>query len=425
MPRFICGHATHPHWSMAASLVLAQLKAQLASAASDADSGVVSRPNVALVYASDHYALQASALLDVLRQALPQIRHWSGTVGIGVCASGVEYFDEPGLAVMLCEWPEHQFQVFNGISPLGQQAPSGFVPHAALVHADPLTPMLGELIQDVAELTAAGELFGGLCASRHGPIQFAVNGWDQRPSALSHSGVFEGGLSGLAFGAGAGLVCRVTHGCHPLGPARTITRSSEHVIEALDGEPALEVLMRELGTSLDQPEQAVAKVRQTLVGVSRPTALLTTPQDKAFGEEVMVRHIIGLDPSRQAVVIADEVEVGMNLSFCRRDVAAARADLRRMATEVREVVESLSCHPSALDVTHGATPLTSPIQGAVYVSCSGRGGPHFGAPHAELQILREALGDVPLLGFFAAGEIAHRQIHGYTGVLTVFTGGEV
>ncbi|MFS2048301.1 FIST C-terminal domain-containing protein, partial [Variovorax sp. CT11-76] len=59
--------------------------------------------------------------------------------------------------------------------------------------------------------------------------------------------------------------------------------------------------------------------------------------------------------------------------------------------------------------------------GAVYVSCSGRGGPHFGAPGAELQIVRHALGDVPLVGFFAAGEIARHHVYGYTGVLTVFT----
>ena len=61
------------------------------------------------------------------------------------------------------------------------------------------------------------------------------------------------------------------------------------------------------------------------------------------------------------------------------------------------------------------------IAGALYVSCSGRGGPHFGGPGAELQIVRRALGDVPLVGFFAGGEIARHHLYGYTGVLTVFT----
>jgi len=61
------------------------------------------------------------------------------------------------------------------------------------------------------------------------------------------------------------------------------------------------------------------------------------------------------------------------------------------------------------------------IAGAIYISCTGRGGAHFGGPSAELQIVRRALGDVPLIGFFAAGEIAHHHLYGYTGVLTVFT----
>ena len=55
------------------------------------------------------------------------------------------------------------------------------------------------------------------------------------------------------------------------------------------------------------------------------------------------------------------------------------------------------------------------------MSCSGRGGPHFGAPSAEAMIVQHALGDVPLVGFFAAGEIARHHLYGYTGVLTVFT----
>jgi hypothetical protein len=59
------------------------------------------------------------------------------------------------------------------------------------------------------------------------------------------------------------------------------------------------------------------------------------------------------------------------------------------------------------------------VVAAIYISCAGRGGPHFGAPSAELEIVRHALGDVPLIGFFAGGEIARHHLYGYTGVLTV------
>ena len=44
-----------------------------------------------------------------------------------------------------------------------------------------------------------------------------------------------------------------------------------------------------------------------------------------FGTDVRVRHLIGLDPGRRAVAVADRVEPGMRLAFCGRDVQAARA----------------------------------------------------------------------------------------------------
>ena len=42
-------------------------------------------------------------------------------------------------------------------------------------------------------------------------------------------------------------------------------------------------------------------------------------------------------------------------------------------------------------------------------------------PDRSHAALRRALGDVPLVGFFAGGEIARNHLYGYTGVLTVFT----
>jgi small ligand-binding sensory domain FIST len=100
----------------------------------------------------------------------------------------------------------------------------------------------------------------------------------------------------------------------------------------------------------------------------------------------------------------------MQLGFCQRHVEAARRDLVRICAEIRE--------EAAGDEEAGVAPRQ--IAGALYVSCTGRGGAYFGGPSAELQIVRHALGDVPLVGFFAAGEIAGRHLYGYTGVLTVF-----
>jgi small ligand-binding sensory domain FIST len=410
MKLFPCGHATHPQWQMAAGLVLAQLRSQMGL------PEYAPQPRLALLYITDHYAEHAQAVLDHLRQALPGVSDWSGTVGIGVAVNGAEYFDEPAMALMLCDVSPEHYRVFSGVSPL----PAGWA-DAALVHADPNTPDLAELIDEVAQRTQQAYLFGGLAASRTLSVQFSA----QAGSSASGVGALQGGLSGVAFSPAVGLLSRVTQGCQPVSTEREVTEADGHVLLKLAGEPALDVMLADLNISLADPQKAIGVVRSTLVGLS-PVGQTGVGRTGHFGSDVRVRHIIGLDPLRQGVAIAEYVSSGMRLSFCRRDVQAARADLVRVCAEIREELEPEALSIEAINALSDDPVSTVPqpgkrIAGAVYVSCTGRGGPHFGGPSAEMQIIRRALGDVPLVGFFAAGEIARNQLYGYTGVLTVFT----
>ena len=420
MKLFPTGHATHPDWRMAAGLVLAQLRAQMALA------DYARTPTLGLLYITDHYAADAQHLLDHLGAELPEITDWSGTVGIGVSANNAEYFDEPALTVMLCELPSDQYRVFSGVAPLGSSEMSGFEAHTALVHADPATHDLPELIGEMAGRTDTGYLFGGLSSGRAGSLQFAIGGNGNIRGHGAAGGVFTGGLSGVVFGEGVRLVSRVTQGCQPVSPQHEITEVDGNLLLTLDGEAALDVLLRDLDISLDRPQPAIETVRATLVGLSDAgsDAIRRTGD---LGADVLVRHIIGLDPTRRGVAIADTPEVGMRLSFVRRNAQAARADLMRICAEIREELEPeeqtlATARAVAAGEAEAAPHPARRIAGAVYVSCSGRGGPHFGSPGAELQIVRHALGDVPLVGFFAGGEIARHHLYGYTGVLTVFTG---
>lgn len=396
MPAFLTGHATHPDWRMALALAAAQVDAQRARQEASGDGPLT----LGFVYFTDAYAPQAPALYDALRERWPGVA-WVGSVGVGVAASGVEYFDEPALVLMLASLPTGRFEVFSGAQPLRR-----IDAFSALVHADPGTPELGELIGEMSDRITSGYLFGGLSSSRAGTWHIA-------------DGVWQGGLSGVAFTADVPLVSRVTQGCQPVGPVRTVTASERNIVTELDGQPAMPALLADLGLTSDQdPRAALPKLRNTLVGLTEPAAS-ALGRGGQFGPDVRVRHLIGLDPGRQAVAVADLVEPGMKLAFCARDVQAARRDLVRICTEIREEVEA----PSELAAA-GDTPAPAArgrIRGAIYVSCAGRGGPHFGAPSAELQIVRHALGDVPLAGFFAGGEIARHHLYGYTGVLTVFT----
>jgi small ligand-binding sensory domain FIST len=406
MKRFPTGHATHPQARMAASLALAQVRAQMRA------PGYASSPSLALLYISDHFADQAQDLLDLLSAELPEITDWSGTVGVGVCGGSAEYFDEPALSLMLLELPSDQYRVFSGVAPLPRSGGAGFSAQTALVHADGTAPDVAALVAELADRMASGYLFGGLAASRGASVQFAVGGDGNLAGHGAASGVFAGGLSGVAFGPGVALLSRVTQGCQPVGPVHRITDAADNVVLALDDEPALDRLLDTLEVSLSEdPQRAIERVRATLAGLmdderSGPAAALRGTGH--FGAETRVRHIVGLDGTRHGVALADRVQSGMRLAFCQRNVQAARADLVRICAEIREEL-----------APEGGSP-TQAIAGALYVSCSGRGGRHFGGDSAELRILRHALGDVPLVGFFAGGEIAHASIYGYTGVLTVF-----
>ena len=265
--------------------------------------------------------------------------------------------------------------------------------HTALVHAEGSTPNLQELLQELSTRTATGYLFGGLSSARNRAVHMA-------------DGVFTGGLSGVAFGPEVGLISRVTQGCQPIGPVRKVTQAERNFVVSLDGKPALDCVLQDLGLDRDLPDHELSQaLSTTLVGLITAAEDVPTRPGQ-FGADTVVRHLVGVDREHQVLAIAEQIEPGMRLAFCTRNAEAAQLDLVRIATEIRDEIESGAARQ---------------MEGAVYVSCSGRGGPHFGARHAELQTVRKALGDVSLVGFFAGGEIARHHLYGYTGVLTVFT----
>jgi small ligand-binding sensory domain FIST len=406
MKLFLHAHATHPDWRMALALATAQLQAQKGR------DDHIDTATLGWVYLSDHYAAHAEHLLDELRAQWPGVA-WVGSVGVGIAANGVEYFDEPALALMLGDIAPEHFRIFSGVQPLS--APPLFAAVAAQVHADPAAHDAADLISELAGQTRSGPLylFGGLASARNRSLHIA-------------NGVLQGGLSGVAFDANVPLISRVTQGCQPVGPVRQITSTERNLVLTLDGEPALDCLLRDMAADDLEPRDALRRLRGTLVGLSDKGDAPTRGGN--LGHETRVRNVVGVDPNRRGVAVAELVEPGMQLAFCQRNTEAARRDLVRICAEIREELEpeALSLQ-IALELRGGdldsAPHPARQIAGAVYVSCAGRGGPHFGSPSAELALVRHALGDVPLVGFFANGEIAHRHLYGYTGVLTVFTAG--
>lgn len=126
-------------------------------------------------------------------------------------------------------------------------------------------------------------------------------------------------------------------------------------------------------------------------------------------KDFMVRNIVGMDLETGEIAVAESLEDKQNIIFVHRDSETVRMDLSSTLVALRERV---------IKERGDFKPLA-----ALYVSCVGRLGLDFkgdGVQGGEMALVRDILGDVPLAGFYAAGEISSGRIYGYTGVLTLF-----
>ncbi len=361
---FKFAHAEHADWTQAAQACMNQLGAIPASA------------TLGFLYVSDVFDAELDAILAFFRSATA-VPHWTGSVGVGVCATGAEYLETPAMAVMLGEFDPADFSMLPVLrTPQDIEAQPADA-YFAVVHGDPANTRIQELIEGLSARVTSGFVVGGLSSSRGETAQVS-------------DGVVSGGLSGVLFSERVKLATRLTQGISPLGPRHRITTASKNIIGSLDHRPALDVMKEEIGEVLARDLRRAAGY--IFVGL---------PVRGSDTGDYMVRNILGVDPQNNLVAIGETVEPGDEVLFCRRDQQSAEDDLLRMLAAI------------------GAQ-LDAPIRGGVYYSCLGRGQHMFGAPNRELGLIRDTLGDFPLVGFFANGEISHNRLYGYTGVLTLF-----
>ncbi len=363
-PPFKSAHAAHADWTRAAQDCMTQLGAIPAAA------------TLGFLYVADAYMGELDAILDFFKSATG-VPHWTGSVGVGICATAVEFLEVPAMAVMLGEFDSADFSmlpVLRAPQDIDALASDNYF---AIVHGDPSNNRIQELIEGLSATLSSGFVVGGLSSS-------------QGENAQICDGVVRGGLSGVLFSDQVSLATGLTQGVSPLGPRHRITAANKNIIGTLDHRPALDVMKEEIGEVLTRDLRRAAGY--IFAGL---------PVQGSDTGDYLVRNIIGVDPQNNLVAIGEYVEVGGELLFCRRDQQTAEADMQRMLAAI------------------GAQ-LNAPIRGGVYYSCLGRGQTMFGAPNRELELIRDTLGDFPLVGFFANGEISHNRLYGYTGVLTLF-----
>jgi len=370
MAKYRFAHAAHPD----ARHLVDRCAAELAR---DGASG-----GLGFLYVSDQHARELPGIVARLKEATGTA-DWVGSVGIGVCATGQEYFGAPGLAAMIADIGPGDYRLLPTIrgdlsgfrSECGawcESAGSRF----GVVHADPRNGHVPDIVEGLAG-AIDGYLVGGISSSQHSPRQIA-------------GAVTEGGVSGVLLSENVAVATALSQSCTLIGSMHRVTRAEANVIIELDDRPALDVFKEDIGELLARDLRRI----EGFIFVALPVRGVDTG-------DYLVRHIVGIDQPRGLVAISEMAEVGQAIQFCRRDAHAAEEDLVRMVGGLKRRING--------------TP-----RGATYYSCVARGPNMFGAESNELRLIQRELGDVPLVGFFCYGEISHRRLYGYSGVLTVF-----
>ena len=371
---FQSAHAQNTSWQSALQDCLRQLDENLGA-------------TIGFLYVTDVIAPHLSSILEILKNRTG-IDSWVGSSSPGICgigsSGGREYFGVPAIAIMTADLPRTKFEILPTINAVNSgnfvsqqnnnEVKSG--PPLILLHADYGNEAILEIIDEIA-IETEGYLIGGLTLS-------------DAPKHHVAGGLTGGGASGIIFDPGIRVVTSLSQGCQPIGKVHEVTESTENFIIGLDGRGVIEVFQEDIGDVLSRDMEKVGG----FIHVALPVAGSDTG-------DYVVRNLIGVDLNEGVIAIAAPVEHGDRVMFVSRDANAAQKDLAEMVVGLKKRA--------------GAN-----IKGGIYISCIARGPNMFGDSNAEMQIIESVLGDLPVIGLYANGEISNNQLYSYTGVLTLF-----
>jgi small ligand-binding sensory domain FIST len=256
-----------------------------------------------------------------------------------------------------------------------------------IVLVDPFTLPPDSLVEALDIALPGAVKLGGLASAGPAPRSTMLYG------RIAHR---KGALV-LRLGPDTRLSTIVAQGCRPIGHPYVATRTNGQSIYELDGKAAVEV-MQDLFKTLSPEDKDVFR-HSLFVGIEMDKKLVEMRSDR-----LLVRDLLGVDPNSGAVGVATQVKTYDVVQFVLRDSASAEAELATLLEAKHEA---------------GVRP-----DGALLVSCVGRGRHLFGRPDHDPDLFNARFLDIPLGGFFASGEIApvggHTFLHGYTSAFALF-----
>ena len=352
------------------------------------------KPDLALLFISRQHAPELEDAAALVAKGLKGC-HLIGCTAEAVIGGKVEHEGKPAITLWAASMPRATIRssqislevtadgdAFQGIP----EIPDG--PTTMLLLPEPFSFPTDDFLVRMHEDHPGVNVLGGMASAARSPGENRLFLGDQV--------LVDGAFSVLISGP-VRVWPIVSQGCRPFGKPLVVTRAEKNLIHELGGKPALEKLSQEL-KELSVEERAMLE-RGLHVGI----AIDARKREHRRGD-FLVRNVIGFSRDESSIAVADVVKPGTTIQFHLRDAKTASEDLEYLLRDSRG---------------SGCTP-----RGALIFSCNGRGKRMFEVPSHDALCFARELGDLPLAGFFAAGEIGpvggQNFIHGFTASIALF-----
>jgi small ligand-binding sensory domain FIST len=359
---------------------------------------IVVSPDIAIVFVSPHFADEFQEIADAIQEALQPI-NMIGCVGDSIVSGGREIEGDPAITIWAAALPDTKIETahlllervpaggfISGTEELSLEQITARDESALIVLGEPFSfptdLLLSQLAADYPELRVLGGMASGF--QQPGRNLVLVNGT-----------VYSEGAAGLLIDGGVKVHSVVSQGCRPIGDRFVVTKVEQNLILELGGKPTIQVL-EEMFIRLPTSDHDLMSKGFFLGRV------MSEYQDDYEMGDFLIRNVVSMDKERGAVVVNDYFQVGQTVQFQVRDEETASNELRQLLKKTELVA----------------------VQGGLVFTCNGRGTRLFAEPDHDAGVIREVVGEIPLAGFFAQGEIGpvggENHMHGYTASVVLF-----
>ena len=356
-------------------------------------------PDLALLFFSPNFIDEARLLVDIIHHELSP-RLLVGCMGDGVIGSTEELEGSPAVILWAAQMPDVSLlpirlqpnEEGEGMSIQGWPEELEFRSDHPffMLFADPFSTPIDEIFSTIEQYCPGSQAIGGI----------ASGGTDLGENRLVlNRDVYETGLVGIAVWGPVSIRTLVSQGCQPIGERYVVTKAERNIIYELGGVQTLECLQHTIESLVEERGQQAAMALQVGIAMDEYRAHF----DRG---DFLIRGLLGADRSSGGVAVSDIVQEGQTIQFHIRDKNAASEDLHILLAQDRV-----------------ANPNNEP-KGALLFSCNGRGHHFFTQPHHDVTAVRDRVGNIPIAGFFAGGEIGpvggKNYLHAYTASLAMF-----